>query len=133
MHKLYSAKYILISDGSNDIFASDLLFLEGEPTKHLDSFGTFYEFYDAVASCKYPWSNHCYCDKSMFLHKSLVKFYGSLDWVFTAENFKAPVSVETQYKEYSTKDYNFDFFKENLSMDDFIIFLREHNLIGGNT
>lgn len=55
MHKLYSAKYILISDGSNDIFASDLLFLEGEPTKHLDSFGTFYEFYDAVASCKYPW------------------------------------------------------------------------------
>lgn len=48
-------------------------------------------------------------------------------------NFKAPVSVETQYKEYSTKDYNFDFFKENLSMDDFVIFLREHNLIGGNT
>ena len=59
MHKLYSAKYILISDGSNDIFASDLLFLEGEPTKHLDSFGTFYEFYDAVASCKYPWRNQC--------------------------------------------------------------------------
>lgn len=29
MHKLYSAKYILISDGSNDIFASDLLFFRG--------------------------------------------------------------------------------------------------------
>lgn len=80
MHKLYSAKYILISDGTNNIFASDLLFLEGEPTKHLDSFGTFYEFYDAVASCKYPWSNHCYCDKSMFLHRPLVKFYGTFDW-----------------------------------------------------
>lgn len=48
-------------------------------------------------------------------------------------NFKAPVSVETQYKECSTKDYDFNFFKENLSMDDFVTFLREHNLIGGNT
>lgn len=32
--------------------------------------------------------------------------------IHICHNFKAPVSVETQYKEYSTKDYNFDFFKK---------------------
>ena len=53
--------------------------------------------------------------------------------IHICHNFKAPVSVETQYAECPTEYYNFNFFKENLSVDDFIIFLQEHGLIGGTT
>lgn len=68
------------------------------------------------------------------LYDRFVTFHCTEDnLTITAKTFKAPVIIRTQYKECSTKDYNFDFFKENLSMDDFVIFLREHNLIGGNT
>lgn len=47
------------------------------------------------------------------------------DYNITERNFKAPVIIQTTYKECSTKDNNFDFFKKNLSMDDFKIFLYE--------
>ena len=135
MHKLYYVSYILISDGERDLFADDYLFTEDKPVKHLDSFGTFYELHDAVSSCKYPWCkglHHSRCGRSILLHEPFVEFLGvSKDWTFAKANFKTPVSVETQYTECSAKYYNFDFFKKNLSADDFIIFLQEHGLIGG--
>ena len=129
MHKLYDVTYTIISsDIAPDIFANSSIFTEEEPSTHVDTFNTFQDFFDAVSSHKYPWSipgnNYTY-GISMF-GKPFVTIYGArFDYNITEKNFKAPVLIQTTCKECSTKDNNFDFFKKNLSMDDFITFLQE--------
>ncbi len=131
MHKLYRVHYVISSGEKHEIFGRSWLFTEDEPAQHIDKFNTFSELYDAVSSRKYPWRYaDCKCDKSIF-GRPCVRFIGySFDGnlTFTEKDFKEPVSVETQYKECSTKDYNFDFFRENLSAYDFVTFLREYGI-----
>ena len=129
MHKLYDVTYTIISsDITPDIFADSSIFTEEEPSTHVDTFNTFQDFFDAVSSHKYPWSipgsNYTY-GISIF-GKPFVTIYGvRFDYNITERNFKAPVIIQTTYKEYSTKDNSFDFFRKNLSIDDFMTFLRE--------
>lgn len=130
MHKLYYVRYLFSLGNISGQLCSRYLFKEGTPPPHFQSFHTFKELYDAVSS-----SNSFYCSAgNSLLYDRFVTFRcdeGS--YTITAKTFKFPVIIRTQYKECSTKDHNFDFFKENLSMDDFIIFLQEHSLIGDNT
>lgn len=135
MHKLYDITYTIISsDIAPDIFADSSIFTEEEPSTHVDTFNTFQDFFDAVSSHKYQWSipgsNYTY-GISMF-GKPFVTIYGvRFDYNITERNFKSPVIIQTTCKECSTKDNNFDFFKKNLPMDDFKIFLQEQ--FGTNT
>lgn len=129
MHKLYDVTYTIISsDIAPDIFADSSIFTEEKPSTQVDTFNTFHDFFDAVSSHKYPWcipgSNYTY--GTSLLGKPFVTVYGiRFDYNITERNFKAPVLIRTTYKECSTKDNNFDFFKKNLSMDDFMTFLQE--------
>ena len=126
MHKLYDVTYTIISsDIAPDIFANSSIFTEEEPSTHVDTFNTFQDFFDAVSLHKYPWSSNYAYGISMF-GKPFVTIYGvRFDYNITERNFKAPVIIQTTCKERSTKDNNFDFFKKNLSMDDFMTFLQE--------
>lgn len=129
MHKLYDVTYTIISsDITPDIFADSSIFTEEEPSTQVDTFNTFQDFFDAVSSHKYPWcipdSNYAY--GISLLGKPFVTVYGiCFDYNITEKNFKTPVLIQTTYKECSTKDNSFDFFKKNLSMDDFMTFLQE--------
>jgi hypothetical protein len=130
MHKLYHVRYFFDLGDISKCLNSSYLFKEGPPPLRFQSFHTFKELYDTVSSSSF---SCCSAGKSL-LYEEFVTF--SCDeghYTVTAKTFKAPVIIRAQHKECSTKDYNFDFFKKNLSMDDFVIFLREHNLIGGNT
>jgi hypothetical protein len=49
-----------------------------------------------------------------------------LDYEITERNFKTPVTIEVNYEKCSPKVYDYDFFKKNLSMDDFMCFMQEH-------
>lgn len=129
MHKLYDITYTIISsDIAPDIFADGSIFTEEELSPQVDTFNTFQDFFNAVSSHKYPWSipgsNYAY--GTSLLGKQFVIFHGIyFDYNITERNFKAPVLIRTTYKECSTKDNSFDFFKKNLSMDDFMTFLQE--------
>ena len=129
MHKLYDITYTIISsDIAPDIFADSSIFTEEEPSTHVDTFNTFQDFFDAVSSHKYPWcipgSNYTY-GISMFGKPFVTIYCVRFDYNITERNFKAPVLIQTTCKERSTKDNSYDFFKKNLSMDDFKIFLQE--------
>ena len=131
MHKLYDVTYTIISsDIAPDIFADSSIFTEEEPSTHVDTFNTFQDFFDAVSSHKYPlacsFPNSNYTDGISLFGKPFVTIHGlRFDYNITERNFKAPVLIQTTCKERSTKDNNFDFFKKNLSMDNFKIFLQE--------
>lgn len=129
MHKLYNVTYTIISnDIAPDIFANSSIFTEEEPSTQVDTFNTFHDFFDAVSSHKYPFSfpNSNYTYGTSLFGKPFVTIYCvRFDYNITERNFKAPVLIQTTYKECSTKDNSFDFFKKNLSMDDFKIFLQE--------
>lgn len=131
MHKLYDVTYTIISsDIAPDIFADGSIFTEEEPSTHVDTFNTFQDFFDAVSSHKYPlacsFPNSNYTYGISLFGKPFVTIHGlRFDYNITERNFKAPVHIQTTCKERSTKDNNFDFFKKNLSMDDFMTFLQE--------
>ena len=130
MHKLYYVTFSLDLGDINGSLYSHYLFKEGPPPPHFKSFNTFEELYDAISSHSFP----CWSAGVTLFHDKFVTFRcdgGS--YTIIAKTFKSPVIIRAQYKECSTKDYKFDFFKENLSMDDFVIFLREHGFTGGNT
>lgn len=126
MHKLYNVTYT-ITDGdiATDEFASGRLFTEEDLSEHIDTFYTFNDFFDAVSSYKHPYSN---CNYGIsILGRPFVTIYGvRFDYTITDRNFKSPLQIKTTYKECSTKYNDIDFFKKNLSVDDFVIFLREH-------
>ena len=129
MHKLYNVTYTIISsDIAPDIFADGSIFTEEEPSTQVDTFNTFHDFFDAVSSHKYPWSIPCsnYAYGISLFGKPFVTVYGiRFDYNITERNFKAPILIQTTYKERSAKDNSYDFFKKNLSMDDFMTFLQE--------
>lgn len=128
MHKLYYVTFSLDSGNINGSLYSHYLFKEGPPPPHFKCFNTFEELYEAVSSHSFP----CWSAGLTLLHDKFVTFRcDNTNWTITAKTFKTPIIIKTHCKECSTKDYKFDFFKENLSADDFIIFLQEHGLTGG--
>lgn len=118
MHKLYDVTYTIISsDIAPDIFADSSIFTEEEPSPQVDTFNTFHDFFDAVSSYKYPsalsFPNSNYTYGTSLLGKLFVTIHGiRFDYNITERNFKAPVIIQTTYKERSTKDNSFDFFKK---------------------
>ena len=131
MHELYYAKYTITFDKDCDEFASTYLFKAEEPHNEVHTYSTFQDFFKAVKAHKYPWgipeSNYTYHEPTgRFLKPSVVIYGVRIDYEITERNFKAPVTIEVNYEKCSTKVYGYDFFRNNLSMDDFMTFIHEH-------
>lgn len=131
MHELYYAKYTITFDKDRDEFASTYLFKAEEPYNEVHTYSTFQDFFKAVKAHKYPWgipeSNYTYHEPMGRFFKPSVVIYGvRLDYEITERNFKAPVTIEVNYEKCSPKVYSYDFFRSNLSMDDFMTFIHEH-------
>ena len=125
MHKLYKVIYSLIQDKERDEFHDGLLFTDEEKYTVIDTYSSFYTMYDAVFSGKY--SGVIEYGKTSFTYKPYLKVYGvRWDHYITEKDFKNPTSIEVLYHECSPKYYGYDFFKKNLSMDDFMTFIHEH-------
>lgn len=132
MHKLYYVEYtIKDEDIGSDLFADEYLFTEEEPSAHVCTYHTFQSFFNDIKLHKYPWhipgSNYNYHEPKGRIFKPCIIIYGvHCDYEITEKNFKDPLSIEVTYTECSPKNYNLDFFKKHLSMDDFMTFLQEH-------
>ncbi len=131
MHELYYAKYTITFDKDRDEFASTYLFKTEEPHNEVHTYSTFQDFFKAVKAHKYPWgipeSSYTYHEPTGRFFKPSVVIYGvRLDYEITERNFKAPVIIEVNYERCSPKVYSYDFFRSNLSMDDFMTFIHEH-------
>ena len=131
MHELYYAKYTITFDKDRDEFASTYLFKAEEPHNEVHTYSTFQDFFKAVKAHKYPWgipeSNYTYHEPPGRFFKPSVVIYGvCIDYEVTERNFRAPVTIEVNYEKCSPKVYGYDFFRSNLSMDDFMTFIHEH-------
>ena len=131
MHELYYAKYTITFDKYCDEFASTYLFKAEEPHNEVHTYRTFQDFFKSVKAHKYPWgipeSNYTYRETTGRFFKQSGVIYGSrLNYEITERNFKNPVTIEVNYEKCSPKVYGYDFFKKNLSMDDFMCFIQEH-------
>ena len=123
MHKLYRVTYRLHEGKEYDDIASRFLFTEEEKYATIDTYTSFSSLLDAVNAHKCP---GLYCGKTDFTHRPCLYYYGiRFDSTITEKNFVNPTSFETTYHECSPQYYDYDFFKKNLSMDDFMTFLQE--------
>ena len=123
MHKLYRVTYRLHEGKEYDDIATRFLFTEEEMHATIDSYNLFHDLLDAVKAHKCP---GLYCGKTEFTHRPCLYYYGvRFDSTITEKNFVNPTSFETTYHECSPQYYDYDFFKNHLSMDDFMTFLQE--------
>lgn len=124
MHKLYRVTYCLHEGKEYDDIATRFLFTEEEMHATIDWYSSFNSLLDAVKAHKCP---GLYCGKTEFTHRPCLYYYGvRFDSTITEKNFVNPTSFEALYHECSPQYYDYDFFKKNLSMDDFMTFLQEH-------
>lgn len=131
MHKLYRVTYRLHEGKESDDIASRFLFTEEEMHETVDWYSSFDSLLDAVKAHKCP---GLYCGETAFTHRLCMYYYGvRFDGTITERDFVNPTSFETMYHECSPQHYNYDFFKKNLSMDDFMIFLQERYGAGCKT
>lgn len=123
MHKLYRVNYRLHEGKEYDDIAHRFLFTEEEMHATIDTYDSFHSLLDAVKA------NKCfglYCGKTEFTHRPCLYYHGVRFYnTITEKNFVTPTSFETTYYECSPQYYDYDFFKKNLSMDDFMTFLQE--------
>lgn len=97
----------------------------------VDWYSSFDSLLDAVKAHKCP---GLYCGETAFTHRLCMYYYGvRFDGTITERDFVNPTSFETMYHECSPQHYNYDFFKKNLSMDDFMTFLQERYGAGCKT
>lgn len=123
MHKLYRVTYRLHEGKESDDIASRFLFTEEEMHETVDWYSSFNSLLDAVKDHKCP---GLYCGETAFTHRPYLYYYGiHFDSIITERSFVNPTSFETTYYECSPQHYGYDFFKKNLSMDDFMTFLQE--------
>lgn len=123
MHKLYNVTYCLYEGKEYEDIFSRRLFTEEEMHATIDSYTSFHSLFDAAKAKKCP---GLYCSKTVFSHRPCLYYYGGhYDSTITERNFVNPTSFETKYYECSPQHFGYDFFKENLSMDDFMTFLQE--------
>lgn len=131
MHKLYRVTYRLHEGKESDDIASRFLFTEEEMYETVDWYSSFDSLLDAVKAHKCP---GLYCGETAFTHRLCMYYYGvRFDGTITERDFVNPTSFETMYHECSPQHYNYDFFKKNLSMDDFMTFLQERYGAGCKT
>ena len=131
MHKLYRVTYRLHEGKESDDIASRFLFTEEEMHETVDWYSSFDSLLDAVKAHKCP---GLYCGETAFTHRLCMYYYGvRFDGTITERDFVNPTSFETMYHECSPQHYNYDFFKKNLSMDDFMNFLQERYGAGCKT
>ena len=124
MHKLYRVTYRLSEGKEYDDIATQFLFTEEEMHDTIDWHSSFNSLLDAVKAHKCP---GLYCGKTEFTHRPCLYYYGvRFDSTITEKNFVNPTSFEVFYHKCSPQYYDYDFFKKNLSMDDFMTFLQEH-------
>lgn len=123
MHKLYRVTYRLCEGKESDEIASRLLFTEEEMHATIDWYTSFNSLFNAAKTHKCPGID---CRKTEFTHRPYLYYYGvHFDSTITERSFVNPTSFETTYHECSPQHYDYDFFKKNLSMDDFMTFLWE--------
>lgn len=123
MHKLYRVTYRLHEGKESDDIASRFLFTEEEMHETVDWYSSFNSLLDAVKAHKCP---GLYCGETAFTHRLCLYYYGvRFDGTITERDFVNPTSFESMYHECSPQHYDYDFFKKNLSMDDFMTFLQE--------
>ena len=123
MHKLYRVTYRLCEGKEPDEIASRLLFTEEEMHATIDWYTSFNSLFDAAKAHKCPGIDCC---KTVFTHRPYLYYYGvHFDSTITERSFVNPTYFETTYHECSPQHYDYDFFKKNLSMDDFMTFLQE--------
>ena len=131
MHKLYRVTYRLHEGKESDDIASRFLFTEEEMYETVDWYSSFDSLLDAVKAHKCP---GLYCGETAFTHRLCMYYYGvRFDGTITERDFVNSTSFETMYHECSPQHYNYDFFKKNLSMDDFMTFLQERYGAGCKT
>ena len=133
MHKLYEKViYLLVGKDEhhleNFIIYDKHIFTEEEkPLFELTEYKDFDSFYqDAL--------NHTYCkaglvaQESRTCHKKYVEANTlMLNFSIKPYHFKRNyIAVKTDYIEKTTGEYSIETFKNILSVDDFVIFLREH-------
>ena len=123
MHKLYRVTYRLHEGKESDDIASRFLFTEEEMHETVDWYSSFNSLLDAVKAHKCP---GLYCGETAFTHRLFLYYYGvRFDGTITERDFVNPTSFETTYHECSPQHYDYDFFKKNLSMNDFMTFIQE--------
>ncbi len=123
MHKLYRVTYRLHEGKESDDIASSFLFTEEEMHETVDWYSSFNSLLDAVKAHKCP---GLYCGETAFTHRLCLYYYGvRFDGTITERDFVNPTSFETTYHECSPQHYDYDFFKKNLSMNDFMTFIQE--------
>lgn len=123
MHKLYRVTHRLYEGKEYDDIASRFLFTEEEMHATIDWYTSFHSLFDAAKAHK---CIGLYCGKTDFSHRPCLYYHGvRFDSTITEKNFVNPTSFETIYHECSPQYYGYDFFKKNLSMDNFMIFMQE--------
>ena len=124
MHKVYRRYYTLIEDHERNPFWSGFIFTEDDKSTESYEYNSFDCFYDAVTQNKLPiMIEH---GKTMLRHKPYIHISGHFSRTITKRNFVNPTRIEVSYVECSPKYYGFDFYKQKLSLDDFMCFMQEH-------
>lgn len=125
MHELYYWEaYIEIPGEKPECFCSGNYFTETEQTENIDRFDNFDDFLKWSEATDMTGVEVC---TSHFLKIKEVTFYGiRFNITVTCDNFKPGTTVRTKYKHVSPKLKNLEYFKQNLSLDDFITFMQEH-------
>lgn len=124
MHELYYwESFIEIPGREPEYFCSGHYFTETEPTENVDRFDDFDDFL--------KWSEATDMTgvkvyTQMFQKSKEITFFGiKFDTIVTRYNFKPGTTVRIKYELVSPKVRNMEYFKHNLSADDFFTFIRE--------
>lgn len=121
MHKLYRVTYTLVEAGKRHYIWDKILFTDEKQHDVAYTYYSFSGFYDSVVSNELPIIIDF--DKTMFLRKPCVYISGHKP--ITERTFVNPTSIKVEYHECSPKYYGLDFFKQKLTMDDFVTLLKE--------
>lgn len=124
MHKLYQRYYTLIEGHERNTFWSGFIFTEDDKSTETYEYSSFDCFYDAVTQDKLPiMIEH---GRTMLCHKPYIHISGYFNRTITKRNFVNPTRIEVSYVECSPEFYDFDFYKQKLSLDNFVCFMKEH-------
>lgn len=124
MHKLYQRYYTLIEGHERNTFWSGFIFTEDDKSTETYEYSSFDCFYDAVTQDKLPiMIEH---SRTILCHKPYIHISGYFNRTITKRNFVNPTRIEVSYVECSPEFYDFDFYKQKLSSDNFVCFMKEH-------
>lgn len=135
MHKLYYVKYTFICGKQQDGFADRYLFTKNEVHPGIYTCNTYQELFNTIKTlrnetdfecCWFRYTEPRHTVLGITIGSSVVIDGLRMSWEFNEKNFKGPVFIQVSYCECSPQYHSYDFFKRNLSMDDFMTFIHEH-------